>query len=96
MSKEIYDIIDSKEEARINKYYMPYNWIPHITLGKKLDKNEMQVAFSIAQERFFPITARVTSFGLSKPNPLRNLRSISFDVIKAVIIPLHLTPQLLQ
>lgn len=78
MSKEIYDIIDSNGEARINKYYMPYNWIPHITLGKKLDKNEMQVAFSVAQDRFCPITARVTSFGLSKPNPLRNIRSIRF------------------
>ena len=78
LSKEIYDILDSNEDTRVNKYYMPYNWIPHITLGKKLNKEEMQEAFNIAQDKFCPITARVTSFGLSKPNPLRNLRSISF------------------
>ncbi len=79
LSKDIFNILDSNEDTRINKYYKPYNWIPHITLGKKLEKEELHVAFNIVQDRFCPITARITSFGLSKPNPLRNLRSASFD-----------------
>ncbi|MCR4611950.1 MAG: 2'-5' RNA ligase family protein [Lachnospiraceae bacterium] len=73
LSSNIYHILTEVEGIRVNRYYLPYGWIPHITLGKKLDKDQMQLAFQVVQEKFQPIKAHINTFGISKPNPLRNL-----------------------
>ena len=39
----MYDIFSAREDVTINRCYKPYNWFPHITLGKKLEK-ELMVA----------------------------------------------------
>ena len=74
LSNNIYDVLITGHDTRINRYYIPPDWIPHITLGKKLSNEEMQQAFKVVLDKFQPISARITSFGLSKPNPLTNLR----------------------
>ena len=73
MSESVYEVLNRHEDTRINKYYRPYSWIPHITIGKTLDKEQMRKAFEILQDRFRPLNASVTAFGLSKPNPMRDI-----------------------
>ena len=79
LSDDIYDVLRNGHDTIVNRYYIPPDWIPHITLGKKLGNDQMQQAFMVVQARFQPMNARITSFGLSKPNPLTNLRSYNND-----------------
>jgi 2'-5' RNA ligase len=60
-------------ETMISKYYQPYSWFPHITLAKKLQKDQMQTAFCIMQEKFQPIKGVITKVGLAKVNPHEDL-----------------------
>lgn len=57
----------------VNRFYRPFSWIPHITLGKTLDEEQMRAAFSYLQKHFCPITAGVDRFGLAKTNPHREI-----------------------
>lgn len=56
-------------EIKISKYYKPMSWIPHITLGKTLTKEQMLGAVSILQDGFVPMTAEITEIGLARVNP---------------------------
>jgi 2'-5' RNA ligase len=60
-------------ETMISKYYQPYSWFPHITLAKKLQKDQMQAAFCIMQEKFQPIKGVITKVDLAKVNPHEDL-----------------------
>ena len=73
LSDDIYDVLRNGHDTIVNRYYIPPDWIPHITLGKKLGNDQMQQAFKVVQDRFLPVNAHITSFGLSKPNSLTNL-----------------------
>lgn len=65
-------------DVRMSNYYQKYSWIPHITLGKTLSQGQMQTAFSIMQQKFVPLKARIESIGVAKPNPHRDLKIIDF------------------
>lgn len=52
-------------------------WLPHITLGKKLEREQMQIALELVQEHFQPISAQVVALGLAKTNPHREIVRIT-------------------
>ena len=79
MSLDIYSSISTINETRINHLYEPYDWIPHITLGKTLTEEQMRIAFSVLQEHFTPIKGQITAYGLSKPTPYRELIRIELS-----------------
>ena len=56
-------------ESTVSRYYKPMSWLPHITLGKTLTKEQMQMAFSVMQESFAPFEATITEIGLARVNP---------------------------
>ncbi|MDE7182907.1 MAG: 2'-5' RNA ligase family protein [Lachnospiraceae bacterium] len=56
-------------ETTVSKYYHPRSWLPHVTLGKTLSKEQMRQAFAIVQDKFSVFEARVTALGLAKVNP---------------------------
>ena len=60
-------------EVRMSRYYQPMQWLPHITLGKKLSKEQMQEAFAVMQEQFVPMEVTVSEIGLAKTNPHQDL-----------------------
>lgn len=43
--------------------------LPHVTMGKQLDKGQMVKALEVMQECFVPFEATVTEIGLAKVNP---------------------------
>ena len=57
LSGEIYKAFCDIPETTLSEYYKPFSWLPHITLGKTLDKVQMQKAFQTMQEKFIPFTA---------------------------------------
>lgn len=69
LSLEIYKNFSEVAETTISNYYKPMSWLPHVTLGKTLSKEQMQIAVQIMQNNFAPFTAKITEFGLAKVNP---------------------------
>ena len=69
LSISIYNEFATIPETNISKFYQPYSWMPHITLGKCLDK-------AVLQDLFMPIDGRITKIGLSTVNPYREVMSV--------------------
>lgn len=76
LSISIYNEFTTIPETNISKFYQPYSWMPHITLGKCLDKEQMRQAFAVLQDLFMPIDGRITKIGLSTVNPYREMMSV--------------------
>ena len=57
----------------ISKYYRPFQWIPHTTIGKKLERDEMTTAFAVMQNQFGTFSGKVTHIGLAKTNPYKDV-----------------------
>lgn len=77
LSISIYNEFATIPETNIGKFYQPYSWMPHITLGKCLDKEQMRQAFGVLQDLFMPIDGRITKIGLSTVNPYREVMSVA-------------------
>lgn len=73
LSKKIYDCVKDIPEVSISRFYRPMQWLPHITMGKKLTKEQMKIAFEVMQKQFAPLEATVTQIGLAKVNPHKDL-----------------------
>lgn len=69
LSGQIYDAVKDIPEVTVSRFYQPMQWLPHITLGKKLTKEQMRVAFEIMQDGFVPFEGKITAIGLAKTNP---------------------------
>ena len=62
LSEKVFDEVKSIPECAVSR-------LPHITLGKTLTKEQMQMAFSVMQESFVPFEATITEIGLARVNP---------------------------
>ena len=69
LQEVVYDTFKDIEDTDISRFYQPYSWLPHITLGKKMDKEQMISAVKVMQEKFAPLEAIITKIGLAKVNP---------------------------
>lgn len=76
MAEQIYQSVLSVPEVSVSRFYQPMQWMPHITLGKKLTKEQMRIAFEIMQEGFAPFDGTVTGIGLAKTNPHEDILRI--------------------
>lgn len=68
-----YDAFKDIEETTISRFYQPYSWLPHVTIGKKLDKEQMKKAVGVMQDSFVPFNAKVEKIGLATVNPHRDV-----------------------
>lgn len=69
VSKQVFEKVKDIPETHISRYYQPLSWLPHVTIGKKLNKEQMLTAFSVLQDGFAPFDADVVEIGLAKVNP---------------------------
>lgn len=76
LSENIYQKLIKIEKVKIHKCYRPMQWVPHVTIGKKLSKEEMVAAFQVLQEQFGMFSSQVVRIGLAKTNPYEELWSI--------------------
>ena len=74
----IYDVISHEEGILPNKYYEPFSYLPHTTIGKKLSEEEMKMAIDIMRNSFVPFLAKIKRIGLAKPNPHRDI--VMYDI----------------
>ena len=73
ISAIVYENLAEIEGISISKYYRPFQWLPHATIGKKLSQEEMRKAFEVMQNQFAPFWGTVTKIGLAKTNPYRDI-----------------------
>lgn len=73
MIQKIYEEIVCVDETIMSPFYRPYQWVPHTTIGKKLSKEQLRIAFDVLQEQFVPFKGTVTSIGIAKTNPYQEL-----------------------
>lgn len=71
---KVYDAFARIPETAVSRFYQPYSWLPHVTLGKKLDEKQMAAAFEVLRKNFAPFEAVVTDIGLAKVNPHEDVR----------------------
>ena len=74
LSVKVFEVVEGLPETILSPYYQPFGWLPHCTLGKQLNKQQMQDAFLIMQNSFSPFDGQVTRIGLAKTNPHRDIR----------------------
>ena len=78
VSQTIYNGISTIEDIQISATYRPFQWLPHTTIGKKLTKEQMRIAFEVLQGEFGVLEGTVTKIGLAKTNPYRDI--VSFEL----------------
>lgn len=79
LSVEITTCLEQVEGIQLSPYYQPFSWMPHTTIGKKLSREEMQIAFQVLQHQFGPFNGTITRIGLAKTNPYEDI--ITFDLL---------------
>ena len=78
LSDTVYKAVCGIDGIRFGKFYQPTGWFPHVTLGKKLSKEEMRCAFEVMQNCFIPFEGKITSVGLARTKPYEELMNIVF------------------
>ena len=78
LSEAFYGELAEYEQIKISPYYRPFQWLPHTTIGKKLSKEEMKLAFEVLQANFGMFQGSVVKVGLAKTNPYQDI--ISFEL----------------
>jgi hypothetical protein len=73
MAQSIYQALSGVEGLQVNTHYMPFQWLPHTTIAKKLSKEEMKIAFEVLQDSFGMFEGEVVKIGLARPNPHRDI-----------------------
>lgn len=73
LSVSIYESISLVENMCISKYYLPFQWMPHTTIAKKLNKEELILAFQELEKNFTIFSGMVTRIALSKTNPYEDI-----------------------
>ena len=77
--KTVYDEFKTVPETSVSRFYKPSSWLPHVTVGKTLSKEQMLKALDSMQGDFSPFTATVTRIGLAKVNPHEDVSSILLE-----------------
>ena len=74
-NKNISKIIKTNNNnVLFDKYYMENQWIPHISLAVKLNKNELVNGIKTIMEYFEVIEIEVNRIGLAECNPYKNIK----------------------
>ncbi len=79
MSQRIYQAFAEMPNTCMSKYYLPMQWLPHITIGKKLTNEQMRQGIEVMMQYFCPFDVKITRIGLSSVNPYRDLRVIELE-----------------
>lgn len=69
IASQVYNAVANIPETTVSRYYSPHSWLPHVTLGKTLSREQMQRAFVVVQDKFSVFEAHITELGLAKVNP---------------------------
>jgi len=75
LNKDINKIIKTNNNVLFDKNYMENQWIPHISLAVKLNKNELVNGIKTLMEYFEVIEIEANRIGLSECNPYKDIKT---------------------
>lgn len=73
LSININETISEIQDITISKYYLPFQWMPHTTIAKKLTREELVLSFQELEKNFTIFSGKVTKIALSKTNPYKDI-----------------------
>lgn len=76
LQQDICEAFADIPETTISNYYKPLSWLPHITLAKTLNKDQMAKAIMCMND-FKALDAQIVRIGLAKVNPHKDVSEIS-------------------
>ena len=79
LSVIINEAVSSLENISISRYYRPFQWIPHATIGKKLTSEQLLSAFQECVKEFSIFNGTVKRIALSKTNPYEDIAVWELD-----------------
>ena len=68
LEQQVFDCFKNIPDTTISNFYRPFSWLPHITLAKTLNKEQMLAAVQTMLD-FQRIDASIVRIGLAKVNP---------------------------
>ena len=74
LNKRINEIININNKILLDKNYMENQWIPHISLGVKLNENELINGVKELAENFKILDIGIDRVGLAKCNPYKDIK----------------------
>ena len=74
MSSELYSLYEGQSGIKFSPYYKPFGWIPHMSVGKHLDEEQMPEAFRVLNKQYTAFEGTVTRIGIAKTNPHRDIK----------------------
>ncbi len=69
----LYEKLKDVDCTSFNPKYLPFQYMPHTTIAKTLDENQMLIASQYIASNFFKIKGKVLKIALSKTNPYEDL-----------------------
>lgn len=76
LMQETYDCICQNPKVKISKYYQPFQWLPHTTIGKKLNEAELVEGFRVVQKDFQMIRGKGIRIGLAMASPYEDIFNV--------------------
>jgi hypothetical protein len=73
-NKKIIEIINELENITFDKYYIENSWVPHISLGVKLNENELINGIKMLSKCFKPMCIEINRLGLVECNPYKEIK----------------------
>ena len=73
LSVDINEGLSLIENIEMSRFYMPFNWMPHITIAKKLNREELFLGLDKLEKSFSVFSGSVTKISLSKTNPYKDI-----------------------
>lgn len=61
--------VSNIDDVKISKFYRPFQWLPHITIGKKMTAEEQTRGFGAVQSSFQIIKGKAVRVGLATAGP---------------------------
>lgn len=73
LSASINKEISKINNVQVSKFYLPFNWMPHITIAKKLNRDQLLLGFEELEKNFSMFNGEVVKICLSKTNPYEEI-----------------------
>ena len=75
LEQQVFDCFKDIPNTTISSCYRPFSWLPHITLAKTLNREQMLAAVQV-MENFKSLDTSIVGLGLAKVNPHQDVRLI--------------------
>jgi len=79
LNKKINELLNANKDIILDKFYSNDQWVPHVSLGVKLNKDELLKGISVLINNFQNIDAKIDTIALAECNPLKNIKTWDFS-----------------